>query len=184
MASSRIIRHASVSDIESILNVIDAAKGIMRASGNMHQWADGYPSSDVILHDIERGGGHVIEESPGSCLARNGEATDLEGRRIVAYFAFLPSPEPTYSEIFDGAWLDGTLPYHVIHRIASYPDAHGIFNEIIEYAALKDSNLRVDTHPDNKIMLRLLAENGFTYCGIIYLASGDLRLAYQRLLTK
>ena len=184
MTSSRIIRHALVSDIEPILNVIDAAKGIMRASGNMHQWADGYPSSDAIIQDIERGGGYVIEESLDHSPANNAESPALEGRRIVAYFAFLPSPEPTYSEIFDGAWLDVSLPYHVIHRIASYPNARGIFKEIIEYAALKDSNLRIDTHPDNKIMLRLLAENGFTYCGIIYLASGDLRLAYQRLLPK
>lgn len=184
MTSSRIIRHALVPDIGSILNVIDAAKGIMRASGNMHQWTDGYPSSDAILQDIERGGGYVIEESLNLSHANKAEGSGLKCRRIVAYFAFLPSPEPTYSEIFDGTWIDNVLPYHVIHRIASYPDAHGIFKEIIEYAALKDSNLRIDTHPDNKIMRRLLAEHGFTYCGIIYLASGDLRLAHQRLLPK
>jgi hypothetical protein len=148
-----------------ILSVLDAARGIMRASGNVHQWADGYPSSDAIMKDIDRGGGYVIEDAG----------------RIAAYFAFLPSPEPTYSKIYDGAWLDDVLPYHVIHRIASYPDAHGIFKEIIEYAASQDQNLRIDTHPDNKIMRHLIEEYGFKYCGIIYLASGDLRLAYQRL---
>lgn len=172
------IRLAEASDIPDILPVLDAAKNIMRVSGNMHQWTDGYPSSDVILKDIERGGGYVIEET--KCATDNAECPRNIGPSIVAYFAFLPSPEPTYSRIYDGAWLDDVLPYHVIHRIASYPDAHGIFKEIIEYAASQDRNLRIDTHPDNKIMRHLLAENGFAYCGIIFLASGDLRLAFQR----
>ena len=170
-----LIRLATVSDIPDILHVLDAARGIMRASGNMHQWADGYPSADAIMKDIERQGGYVIVENQDSAPAAKC------GGRIVAYFAFLPSPEPTYSKIYDGAWLDETLPYHVIHRIASYPEAHGIFHEIIEYAASQDPNLRIDTHPDNKIMRHLIEKHGFTYCGIIYLASGDLRLAYQRL---
>ena len=39
--------------------------------------------------------------------------------RIVGYFAFLPSPEPTYSKIYDGEWLDDAQSYHVVHRITS-----------------------------------------------------------------
>ena len=31
-------------------------------------------------------------------------------------------------------------------------------------------------------MQHLLSEHGFSYCGIIYLASGDERLAYQRII--
>ena len=36
-----------------IMQVMDAAKGIMRQSGNMHQWGDGYPSEAVITADIQ-----------------------------------------------------------------------------------------------------------------------------------
>lgn len=160
---SRRIRKAIPTDTESIMLVMEAAKRIMRSSGNMHQWTDGYPSEAVILSDMEKGGGYVVEEYS----------------RIVAYFAFLASPEPTYSKIYDGEWLDDVQPYHVVHRIASYPDAHGIFSSIMDYCFSIDSNIRIDTHRDNHIMQHVIKKYGFTYCGIIYLASGDERLAYQ-----
>ena len=161
---SRIIREAQPSDMADIMKVMDAAKKIMRQSGNMHQWGEGYPSEAIISADMERNGGFVIED----------------GGRIVGYFAFLPSPEPTYSKIYNGKWLNDTESYHVIHRIASYPDVHGIFSNVMDYCFSHESNVRIDTHRDNTIMQHNIERHGFTYCGIIYLASGDERLAYQR----
>lgn len=149
-----------------IMKVMEAAKGIMRSSGNMHQWTDGYPSESVILSDMEKNGGFVM----------------VENNQVIAYFAFLPSPEPTYARIYEGKWLDDVQPYHVVHRIASYPDAHGIFGSIMDFCFSKDPNIRIDTHRDNTIMQHVMTKYGFTYCGIIYLASGDDRLAYQRIL--
>ena len=99
--------------------------------------------------------------------------------KVTGYFAFIASPEPTYAEIFDGAWLEDSLPYHVIHRIGSYPDAHGIFRSIMDWCVSKDRNLRIDTHRDNSIMRHNILKYGFHYCGIIFLESGDERLAYQ-----
>ena len=165
---SRIIREARPTDMAEIMQVMDAAKGIMRQSGNMHQWGDGYPSEAVITADMERNGGFVIED----------------GGKVVGYFAFLPSPEPTYSKIYEGEWIDDTLPYHVVHRIASYPDAHGIFRSIMGFCLSHDTNIRIDTHRDNKIMQHNILKHGFTYCGIIYLLSGDERLAYQKVVNR
>ena len=51
----------------------------------------------------------------------------------------------------------------------------------MDYAFSVDRNIRIDTHRDNRIMQHLLERHGFRYCGIIYLLSGDERLAYQRL---
>ena len=176
---SRMIREALPTDMAEIMKVMDAAKKIMRQSGNMHQWVEGYPSEAVIMADIEKNGGYVVEV----------------GERVVGYFAFLPSPEPTYAKIYDGEWLDDTLPYHVVHRIASYPDVHGIFSSIMDFCFSHDPNIRIDTHRDNKIMQHNISKHGFTYCGIIYLVSGEAleqmslatkgkieRLAYQKLL--
>ena len=87
---NRTITKANPQQVDDIMNVIAAAKKIMRQSGNMHQWADNYPSTDVILHDIEIGGGYVVEDDG----------------TIVAYFAFLPSPEPTYANIYEGNWIE------------------------------------------------------------------------------
>ncbi len=42
------------------------------------------------------------------------------------------------------------------------------------------SSLRADTHQDNRIMQHLLQKNGFVYCGVIHLANGVLRLAFER----
>ena len=141
----------------------------MRADGNLSQWsAPGFPDDSLLLRDIARGGGFVIESVIPS------EAKES----IVAYFALLPSPEPTY-DVIDGAWLTD-VPYGVIHRMASYPEAHGIFSTIIDYAASHYAHLRIDTHRDNRIMQHLIEKHGFTYCGIIWLEDGTERLAYER----
>ena len=162
---SRTIRKAELRDMAEIMKVMDAAKKIMRQSGNMHQWEEGYPSEAIIMSDMEKNGGFVIEDE----------------RKIVGYFALLQSPEPTYARIYEGKWLDDERPYHVVHRIASYPETHGIFSSIMDFCFSHDSNIRIDTHRDNTIMQHNIAKHGFIYCGIIYLASGDERLAYQQL---
>ena len=162
---TRQIRPAREEDLPAIMAVLEAAKGIMRASGNLHQWVDGYPSREVILEDIAKGFGFVV----------------VDADAVVAYFAFLPSPEPTYAYIEGGAWLDDTLPYHVIHRMGSLPEVHGIFKAIIGWCLRQDGNLRIDTHRDNRIMQHCILSAGFRYCGIIYLSNGDERLAYQLL---
>ncbi len=160
----RTIREVRPTDMAAVMDVMEAAKGIMRQSGNLHQWGEGYPSEAVITSDMQRRGGFVVEEDGA----------------VVAYFAFLPSPEPTYDRIYEGEWLDDVQPYHVVHRIASYPDVHGIFDDIMAFCFAHDANIRIDTHRDNTIMQHNIAKHGFTYCGIIYLASGDERLAYQK----
>ena len=158
------VRAARLGDIGSIMAVLDAAKKIMRSSGNSGQWVNGYPGEDIIRSDISSGYGKVV----------------LDGGRISGYFAFIPSPEPTYREIFDGRWLDDLRPYHVVHRIGSLPDVHGVFRTIMDWCFTQDSNIRVDTHRDNTIMQHVLEAYGFEYCGVIFLLSGDERLAYQR----
>ena len=166
---TRVIRPARMEDLAAILQVMDAARHIMWDNGNPHQWGPDYPSAELIRSDIDKGGGYVFEEAGG---------------RIVAYFALLPSPEPTYAEISDGAWLEDAQPYHVLHRLASYPEVHGIFRDALDFSFSVDSNIRIDTHSDNAIMRHNIeryryGRTRFAYCGIIHLADGSERLAYQ-----
>ena len=179
------IRPATVADLPALRPVFEAAKGIMRADGNLSQWsAPGFPDDSLLLRDIARGGGFVIESvipSSGSSVIPSSGSSVIPSEAkesIVAYFALLPSPEPTY-DVIDGAWLTDE-PYGVIHRMASYPDVHGIFSTVIDYAATRYANLRIDTHRDNHIMQRLIGKHGFTYCGVIWLEDGTERLAYER----
>ena len=162
--NTRKIRHATDDDVERIMEVLASAKQVMRRAGNANQWINGYPDEAAILCDMELGGAMVVEDDGV----------------VVAYFAFLPSPEPTYADIYEGAWLDDTLPYHVVHRMGGMPEAKGIFASAMDYCFAVDPNIRVDTHRNNKIMQHLFEKHGFTYCGIIYLANGDERLAYQK----
>ena len=157
------VEPARKEDLKSIMAVLDAAIGIMRASGNKNQWINGYPSEEVVLQDIGLGNGYVV----------------MEGERIVGYFAYIASPEPTYAKIYEGAWLEDRSPYHVVHRIGSYPEVHGVFRAIMDWCFSREGNIRIDTHRDNKIMQHNILKYGFSYCGIIYLLSGDERLAYQ-----
>ena len=164
---TRNIRHATTGDIDRIMQVLAAAKQVMRKAGNTLQWVNGYPNKEAVMLDIERDGAIVVEDDGV----------------IVAYFAMLPSPEPTYAKIYDGKWFNDTLPYHVVHRMGAVPSARGIFASAMEYCFSIDPNIRVDTHRDNKIMQHLFEKHGFQYCGIIYLDNGDERLAYQLIKT-
>ena len=58
----RIIREAKPTDMADIMKVMDAAKKIMRQSGNMQQWGEGYPSEAVIMADMEKDRGFVFED--------------------------------------------------------------------------------------------------------------------------
>ena len=171
------IRKSSLSDLPALLLLAEAARGIMRRSGNMGQWVDGYPSAEVFRADIERGVSYLMLD---------------ESSMPVATFAFMPGPDPTYAQIFDdrlpdgsllqGAWVDDVRPYAVVHRIASRPEAHGVMAALLDFCFRRSPNLRIDTHRDNVIMQHLMQRHGFTRCGIIYLTNGDERLAYQKIL--
>ena len=100
--------------------------------------------------------------------------------QIEAVFAFILGADPTYAAIEDGQWLDDTLPYGTVHRLASAGSTRrGIGSAGLEHGALPE--LRADTHADNKIMQHLLEKNGFTRCGVIHVADGSPRFAYQKL---
>lgn len=162
------VRPTTEADIPRLMVIFEMAKGIMRTNGNMHQWTGTYPSIELLTTDIQNGHSFVCETPDGT---------------VVGTFAFILGTDPTYAKIYDGEWLDEERPYGVIHRIASTPDSHGVAVACIDFCAARTPNLRVDTHRDNSIMRHIMMKHGFHYCGIIYLANGDERLAYQRIIT-
>ena len=158
------IRKATYDDIPALMPLFESAKAIMRSSGNMNQWGSGYPSQEVVCKDIEQGVCYV--------------ATDGADGEIEATMAFIPGPDPTYSYIEDGEWPDEN-PYSVIHRIAVAVPGKGYAHRLFDWAFEHAGTVRIDTHRDNVIMKHVLHKYGFVYCGVIYLANGDARDAYQ-----
>lgn len=157
------IRRATYEDIPALMHIFECAKGIMRASGNMHQWGSGYPSEEIVRKDIDSGACHVLCD---------------DNEDILATMAFIPGPDPTYSVIEGGAWLNDE-PYYVIHRIAVVASGKGCARMLLDWAFERTRTVRIDTHRDNVIMHHILHSYGFEYCGVIYLANGDPRDAYQ-----
>lgn len=175
------IRQATYEDLEALMEIFAAAKQIMRASGNMHQWNDGYPSKEVVMRDIDAGYCYVMCEA--TCQAE----------RIIGTMALIPGPDPTYSYI-EGEW-PGDEPYYVIHRIATAAPGRDVAKRMFDWAfehirrvgpvagrssesSEPISTIRIDTHRDNCIMKHILTKYGFTMCGVIYLADGAPRDAY------
>ena len=157
-----MIRPAAIQDLPAIEKVYAAARAYMVQSGNPHQWGDSHPARVILESDIEKGDLYVCE---------------VDGE-IRGAFALLFGTDPTYSYIEDGAWPN-EKPYATIHRIASDGQIKGIFTKCFEYALTRADEIRIDTHHDNKTMQHVVSKHGFRRCGIIYLANGDPRIAYQ-----
>ncbi len=160
-----MFRGAVRSDLDRILKIYAHARQAMADSGNPTQWGDSYPPQEMLEEDIDSNRLFVY--------VVNGE--------LEAVFAFILGADPTYRVIENGAWLNDTLPYGTIHRLASAGKRKGVASAVIEWCLEHCESLRADTHADNKIMQHLLEKNGFTRCGIIHVADGSPRIAYQRM---
>ena len=156
------IRKAEERDISRITEIYAHARAFMAENGNATQWSGGYPGEDVIRADIAAGTLHVCER---------------EGK-VAAVFAFILGGDPCYA-VIDGAW-HAARPYGTIHRLGSDGSHRGVFAETAAWAATQCGHLRADTHAANDTMQRCMERAGFVRCGVIHVADGTPRLAYER----
>ena len=157
------VRRSNMEDIPAMMDLYAQARVFMREHGNPNQWDDSYPSRELLEKDIAFGNSYIVED---------------DEKNLAATFAFIKGEDPTYYGIENGAWLNHE-PYGTIHRLAGNTSYHGIASGCISWCKSQIGNLRADTHEDNKIMQHLLEKNGFVRCGIIHLANGAPRIAYQ-----
>jgi RimJ/RimL family protein N-acetyltransferase len=129
----------------------------------LDQWTNGYPGEAVILDDIQKGNSYI-------CMNED---------QIAGVFSLIMGEDPTYIKIYEGKWLNDK-PYGTVHRMAVQVHGKGIASFCLEWCCSKCGNVKADTHRDNVPMQKLLLKNGFTHCGIIYLADDSERLAYQK----
>ena len=157
------IRKATAEDFATVRAIYESARAYMREKGNPTQWGNGYPPDELIRQDIDAGHLHACVDETG----------------ILGVFCFFQGVDPTYLRIEDGAWLNDR-PYGVMHRVAVAAHGRGVAAFCYDYCFGICKNLKIDTHRDNLPMQRSLQKNGFVRCGIIYLANGDERIAFQR----
>lgn len=157
-----MIRAAVPADLPAILDVYRQARAFMAANGNPTQWGTTYPDPELVAEDIRLGRLFV----------------DTEQERICGAFMFALGDDPTYEYIENGAWLDNS-PYGTIHRVAADGTVPGLLKRCVAFCRSRHHHLRIDTHPDNHIMQKLITREGFTFCGTIYVEDGSPRIAYE-----
>lgn len=157
------IRKTRAEELDTVMAIYRHAQKFMAEQGNPDQWGNVHPPKDMIEKDIENGKSYVC----------------VEDEKIAAVFYFAIEEDPTYAKIVDGEWKNNK-PYAVVHRIASAGIVKGAGAFCLNWAAQQYDNLRMDTHKDNIPMQKLLAKCGFEYCGIIFIANGDERIAFQK----
>lgn len=155
------IETAKESDLPRILEIYAYARSFMAQTGNPTQWGTSHPPRDQLEMDIEYGRLYLVKDDSA----------------VRGVFYFCIEEDPTYAVIHDGSWHD-SKPYGVIHRIAS-DGSGGILKAAVDFARSRTDYLRIDTHENNQVMQRALRKQGFRYCGIIYIADGSPRLAYD-----
>lgn len=172
------LRRSVQEDIPGIMEIISQAQRYFSRNG-IPQWQNGYPNPEVISNDIRQGHSYVLlEETP---------KREQPGKMLATVMISFDG-EPTYARI-DGEWLTGG-PYAVIHRLAVRPELKGrniagwIIGQVEQMCAgRKYRSIRIDTHEENHSMQQVAAKNGFEYCGIISVADGSPRLAYEKVLS-
>ena len=156
------------SDIEKICEIIEEGRSFLRLQG-VDQWQTDFPDIRKITSDVENGFGYVMKD---------------EGE-VIGYSALIRGTDPTYLDI-EGEWLTDGSDYLTVHRAAvtSKYRGRGYGNLLFSYYknhALANGipSIRIDTHSYNLIIQKLILHNGFRYCGIITVADGTKRNAYE-----
>ena len=156
------IRNAQAGDLPRILEIYAHARRFMAETGNPNQWGKTNPPRQTLEADIEQQNLYVV----------------VREQTICGVFFFAMGEDPTYENIYDGAW-ESNAPYGTIHRVAS-DGSGGVFGTCLAHCLQITRHLRIDTHHDNKVMQHVVEKHGFSRRGIIYIADGSPRIAYER----
>ena len=111
-----MFRGAVRADMARILDIYARAREFMAKNGNPTQWGDNYPSPELLEEDIDTNRLFVY----------------MVNGQMQAVFAFVLGEDPTYKVIEDGQWLNDTLPYGTLHRLASAGESKGIGKAVAE----------------------------------------------------
>lgn len=162
------LRKATAADVKAIGALYDQARAALKAAG-VDQWQDGYPNETDAAKDVADGTSYVLTEDG-----------QVVGTACLGF-----GVEPTYNVIEQGSWL-GQGDYGYLHRAAVSGQVKGrgaagrFFEELKRQARERGVRfIRGDTHRDNRPMQRVMAKSGLSCRGIIHLADGSERLAFE-----
>ncbi|MTD41559.1 GNAT family N-acetyltransferase [Erwinia sp. CPCC 100877] len=170
------LKKAELHDLTAIMSIIAEARQLLH-DRQVPQWQNGEgPSEAILKKDIQ------LER----CYVLIHEGV-IAGLGVISFESELP-----YESLRNGSWQANSFnSYAVLHRVALGSAFQGkglaalLMNHLLTAARLtKHFDIRIDTHPKNQAMQRLVKNIGFSYQGEILLPVPDgERLAYQLILT-
>lgn len=161
------IRKTTGADLPQMLAIYERARERMRQTGNPRQWGDHWPPEALLREDVACGRSYACVDDGQPALVLG-----------TFCYTFGPHAEPSYDRI-EGAW-EGRETYGVVHRLAVGTSGRGVGTLCLRWALAQCHNLRIDTHPDNKVMQHTLEGMGFAYRGIVHVVEDDdPRYAYE-----
>ena len=101
------IRNAELCDLPYLLEMLENAKASLRTLG-IDQWQNGYPNETTLREDIQNKICRVVIDDENN---------------ILASAAVYVGDEPTYHEIYNGAWQTENKIYGIVHRIMAANNA-------------------------------------------------------------
>lgn len=115
------IRNAELCDLPYLLEMLENAKASLRALG-IDQWQNGYPNETTLREDIQNKICRVVIDDENN---------------ILASAAVYLGDEPTYHEIYNGAWQTENKIYGIVHRImaANHAKKRGAASFLMTYCA-------------------------------------------------
>lgn len=151
------IRVIKSSDIKEVMTMIDEAKKNMLKKG-LNQWAVDGPNEELLKKYVENENGYVSEE--------------------VNVFGALVKEDIDYQKYLD-------KNYVVLHTFVVNQSLRGtgitdkFFTELEKIARESGDNIfAVDTHKDNKSMLRFIEKHGFKELGPVMINGTKPRIAF------
>ena len=158
---------ARADDLPAVASVLCAARQYLAEQG-LDQWQNFPPTREDTAAHFARGELYVVRD----------------GDVVAGTFVVVPQ-EPAY-DVIDGAWLQNGA-YVAVHRVAMSPAyrrrgvTRVIFSEAEALArAAGARSVRIDTHAGNVPMRSALEHYGFTACGTVVIATGELRVGYEK----
>ncbi|MCL2843683.1 MAG: GNAT family N-acetyltransferase [Oscillospiraceae bacterium] len=166
----RYIRPATPGDFDAVWAVLQSGRQYLKDQ-NLPQWQTGCgPREAEIKERLKAGESYVL----------------ILDSVVSGYTMLVPEPDgsPPMSE---GAWAPCDTPYVAVHRVAMGEHCRGkglaggfLRDMVLIAGALGYRDIRIDTHPDNVIMQKIIQQAGFVRCGTMEKGiPGGTRWAYQ-----
>lgn len=165
------IRLSKKNDIKELLTLKDMALEYQKEN-NLKQWSKNYPLEEDFIEDIEKKQGYIYE--------KNG--------KIYAYASLCFGIEKNYFNIISGN-IDNEIKYSTLHRVMvnkNYMNQN-IANDFLKKLIKISYNnsyfiIRIDTHKDNKAMMRVIEKLNFNYIANVYIEDRTERLVFELLI--